>query len=460
MFTIKLPNKCREEREWVLSIIFDDILGLEYKIESHKENTTIICSDNKKIVIQDDFFLKASESWMEEASLPQTPVLSMDTSALPFDINLVARYLPIIYGKPSILCDREYVFIDIDIFGTVFFMLSRYEEVVVNATDKFNRFPASASIAFQEGFLHRPIVNEYIELLWSALKYLWPTLQRKKRTYKMRVSVDVDRPYNCATRDILWQIKQIGKDILVRYNVKLAISNVINYFFSKFGNYSFDPFFNKFDWIMDVNEKANNLVIFYFIAGHTENIIDGCYSMDEPIVRNLIKKISDRGHEIGLHPSFNTYLDLEQLTIEANNLRRVMSEEVIPQPLLSSRQHYLRWDPLLTAKYLEAIGISCDSTLTYADYAGFRCGICYEYKLYDLAERKALNITESPLIVMEDSVFSKECMGYGHSDGAFKTIKNYIDICKQFNGDFTLLWHNSNLLTKSEKCLYEKLVSL
>ena len=58
------------------------------------------------------------------------------------------------------------------------FMLSRYEEVVKSDRDRFDRFPASASLAAQEGFLNRPIVNEYLEILWACLIRLWPQMQR------------------------------------------------------------------------------------------------------------------------------------------------------------------------------------------------------------------------------------------------------------------------------------------
>ena len=61
----------------------------------------------------------------------------------------------------------------LDIFGSVFFMITRYEEVVKSDRDEYDRFPAAASLAYQEGFLDRPIVNEYLEILWTCMKRLW-----------------------------------------------------------------------------------------------------------------------------------------------------------------------------------------------------------------------------------------------------------------------------------------------
>lgn len=49
-------------------------------------------------------------------------------------------------------------------------MIARYEEVLLwDRVDKdlYGRFPSSESLAYKEGFLDIPIVNEYIEWLWN-----------------------------------------------------------------------------------------------------------------------------------------------------------------------------------------------------------------------------------------------------------------------------------------------------
>ena len=44
-------------------------------------------------------------------------------------------------------------------FGSAFFMLTRYEELVVADRDQYGRFPAAASVAGREGFLGVPVVD-------------------------------------------------------------------------------------------------------------------------------------------------------------------------------------------------------------------------------------------------------------------------------------------------------------
>ena len=38
-----------------------------------------------------------------------------------------------------------------------------------------------------------------------------------------------------------------------------------------------------------------------------------------------------------------------------------------------------------------------DSTLSYADKEGFRCGVCYDFPVFDFLERRQLKLREFPL---------------------------------------------------------------
>jgi hypothetical protein len=95
-----------------------------------------------------------------------------------------------------------------------------------------------------------------------------------------------------------------------------------------------------------------------------------------------------------------------------------------------------------------------DSTMGYADHAGFRCGTCYEYPAFDPTEGKALKLRIRPLIAMEHTVIAKGYMGLGTGSRAFDKFTQLKDACKAVNGTFTLLWHNNQLATKAERNLY------
>ena len=73
-----------------------------------------------------------------------------------------------------------------------------------------------------------------------------------------------------------------------------------------------DPY-NTFDWLMDVSEENNLKSAFYFICGRTNPARDADYEPEHPVLRRLMRRIHERGHEIGLHPSYDTYQEPELL---------------------------------------------------------------------------------------------------------------------------------------------------
>ena len=56
----------------------------------------------------------------------------------------------------------------------------------------------------------------------------------------------------------------------------------------------------------------------------------------------MLREIHARGHQIGIHPGYNTYRHPEAIARSVTTLRRVLDEEDIEQPLLGGRQLYLR----------------------------------------------------------------------------------------------------------------------
>lgn len=51
--------------------------------------------------------------------------------------------------------------------------------------------------------------------------------------------------------------------------------------------------------------------------------------------------------------------------------------------------------------YLSRAGFCCEATIGYADGIGFRGGVCYPFKAYDLKAGREIDILEIPLAVMD-----------------------------------------------------------
>jgi peptidoglycan/xylan/chitin deacetylase (PgdA/CDA1 family) len=462
MICVLIPNnQIVPEVEYVLGILFRDVLGLPWRCQVAKVNDFKIRLDGHsgEISLPNVFFQNYTDG---NAGYQRNPnsLHRWDTRELIPPPKLIDPVISMIFGesRSGMVIVKDRIYLPLDVLGSMFFMLSRYEETTFTKLDGHGRFAADASIFSHEDILDRPILDSYIEILWNAVQILWPSLKRKELTAQSKITCDIDNPYEFYVSNRRTFIKKLGGDLLKRKSLGEFSRTWHNYSRTARGDYSADPN-NTFDWMMDVNEKAGNRMAFYFLADNPVPMLDAHYSIDEPRIRQLMRRIYDRGHEIGLHASYGTYKNPQQIKKEADKLRQVMDEEGIKQDEIGSRQHYLRWSTPETARHLEAAGIAYDTTLGYADHAGFRCGTSHEFPLFDIENQKVLKLRERPLIMMEASVLSPKYMNMGYSDQTFDYMKSLKEKCFYYGGNFTLLWHNSFFKSEKDKVFYQELIN-
>jgi hypothetical protein len=78
--------------------------------------------------------------------------------------------------------------------------------------------------------------------------------------------------------------------------------------------------------------------------------------------------------------------------------------------------------------------------MAYADATGFRAGTCYAYTPFNILSREPLELKERPLIVMEVTLMGETVNAIEFEN----EIHKYLGIVKKYDGEFVLLWHNSN----------------
>jgi hypothetical protein len=454
---ITIPSEGSREIQYTIDVLFRCYLGLDHQVTACNTDKITIAADGKSIVLPAIFSLCAEKNWRHPITLPQQPLHLWNVETCRHVIQSSEPSIPVLYGDPAITVDEHHIVFGADVIGAVFFMLSRYEESIKTERDAHDRFPSTASLAFQEDYLHRPIVDEYLQILRCCMKWLWPQITWRKSDARTIVSCDVDEPYWPAVKSWFLTARQVAGDLVKRGDLRAAMAKTINIMATNMHDYTHDPY-DTFEWMMDVHEQAGNQVTFFFITDHSGGPIDGCYSIDELRIRKLMRRIVQRGHRIGLHCSYCSYRNEAQILKEAAKLRQVMQEEHIQQDEIGSRQHFLRWNMAETPRYLEEAGLTYDSTLTYADCAGFRCGTCAEFPMYDLVNRRAMHLNERPLIIMERSIISSQYMGMGYSDRSQHLMQYYKTTCRNYRGNFTILWHNSHFLTEADRAMYVNVI--
>jgi hypothetical protein len=344
-----------------------------------------------------------------------------------------------------------------DILGLTYWMLSRQEEVGRTELDEDGRFSATSSHAYKHGYMERPVVDEWLHILGQVIQRTWPGIELKQHTFSMKVSHDVDEPSRYGFRNVPRLVRAMAGDVIKRQDFKSAMLAPWVRMNTRNQLHLSDPA-NTFDWIMDVSEQHGLQSAFYFICGHTHPK-DADYQPEHPAIRNLMRRIHQRGHEIGLHPSYGTYQKPYLIRQEADRLRKVCAEEGIEQTEWGGRMHYLRWEHPTTLRAWADAGMTYDSTLNYAHSPGFRCGTCFEYPAFDPVTQEALRLRIRPLIAMEISILDDFFMGLGTSSEALYKFIELKNSCRAVAGCFTLLWHNSRLILNSERGLYSKVIA-
>jgi hypothetical protein len=457
------PPGLESERQYVHDVVLRDWLGLDFAIKvAEGRDVRITLADDsgdRALHLPDVFFPRAAAAWLTPASLPAEPAATWSPEC---ESGPLQTPVPILFGEPG----REHhhgelqdgqLRLPIDVFGSVFFLLSRYEEMACEARDEHERFAGIGSFSHRFGLLERPLANEYLEILWASLQRLWPGLERKARTYGAELTCDVDVPFSVIGRPWRKMIRSLGGDLLKRRAPALALNRVCAKLAPDARGIERDPN-NSFDFMMTTGERHGLKTTFFMMAGVSDLRFDDGYALDTPPVAPVLRAIHARGHELGLHPSYHTYRDGERLKSEFETLLGAAERLGIHQAAWGGRQHYLRFAAPETWRHYVSAGLAYDATLAHADQPGFRCGTCYDFPVYDLEQRRPLPLRERPLTVMEVTLLDDGYLGLTLA-AARERIVRLAAVCQRFGGTFRLLWHNYALATRGQRQAYQDIVA-
>jgi len=459
---IHVPPSYPTERQYICDVLLGEFLGLDFQIEIEERSDVLITAvndpDRKQLILADVLFTHDENQWLTKTCMPARPFTMVRPHQWARELS-ADWVLPVLYGRPDEnhhpITDPKTIQLDLDLMGSCFFLLTRYEEVVRPMRDGHGRYPATSSLLYKENLLDRPLVNEYIELLFWALQRLWPDLQRAERHYRVLLSHDVDLVSAKTTNTCWTTLLSCGADVVLRTEPTTAVRRMTSWAATR-RNPDRD-IFNTFDWMMDQSEQRGLHSAFYFQTEGGTETYSADYQIEDDWIRQLLKRIHKRGFEIGLHPGYDSHKDPQEVARQFDRFKRVCLQERIHQDQWGGRQHFLQWENPVTWRNWNDAGLHYDSTLTFADAIGFRCGVCYEYSVFDLKARRPLNLIERPLLAME--VTLSKYMQYGW-DAAGRKLERLADYCRMYGGDFTLLWHNSNLVTQIDRDGYVQILDL
>jgi len=244
MFKVLIPSLCLAEKKYAIHCLLREFIGVECNIEEDPYvNDYVIKYREKSLVIKNCFF---AIDGIEELYIKENIPSKVDDK----QIKLCGNIMPLlsIYGSSRIDISDNNIILYSDVVASTFFMLSRWEEYAIDKRDVHNRFSAKNALSFRKNFLNRPIVNEYVEILWLLFRELGFKGERKKRKYVVVPTHDEDRPFlwngmNSKIRSLASSV--IRKKKLLEAKVKLRHLLL-----------GTDPF-DTHDYLMDLSEKEN-----------------------------------------------------------------------------------------------------------------------------------------------------------------------------------------------------------
>jgi peptidoglycan/xylan/chitin deacetylase (PgdA/CDA1 family) len=303
---------------------------------------------------------------------------------------------------------------------------TREEEYSTNGLDQHDRF------IYQKSKYHdvlNPIVSKF--LLENGLKIEYP--DGKKFAICLTHDIDAVFPSNLSTIHCSFRSLSTGQYMTAFKNSLSVINKKWNAWLN-FGD------------IMKLEDKYGAKSSFYFITSD-RNIEEVNYNIEE--LEEELGTIVDNGWEIGLHGGYYTYNDLNSMIDEKRRLEKLIGKKTI-----GYRNHYLRFKVPNTWELLSKAGFKYDTTLGYADYIGFRNGMCHPYIPFNLITNKKIDLLEIPLAVMDCTLFEyMKC----NIQQAQEKMRLLIDIVEKYNGVLTILWHNTYMLDDYMK-LYENIL--
>jgi hypothetical protein len=454
---VRHPRTHAAERLYAFDVVLREGLDLDWRSipEDRADVELGLACATARIRLPDDVFASPEAGWPAALRLPERPLRVLRGALVRAATG--ADELPLLFGSPgagpgAVREEGDETWLDVDVFGTAFVLLSRLEELRDAPRDVHGRFPAAASLAVRLGVLERPLVDEHVELLRAVLERTFPGLPGPRPRYSEAITHDVDfvdgRRLGVA-RSLRSAARHLVTDRAPRAAGRRLASVPLRPLMGPRGDV-----FNTFGDLMRQSERNGLRSTFFFIAGSAEGgIDDDNYEIGEPFVRSVLREIAAQGHEIGLHGSYQSFASADRLGAELAALRAVLQEEGIDERRIGCRQHFLRFDPAVTWRAQAEAGLVYDSTVGFAELPGFRSGTCREHSVFDVAGRRRLPLRERPLTLMDSTILDAAYLGLGR-DEAGRTAERLKSACRRVGGTFRLLWHNTMLVTPAQRALY------
>lgn len=389
-------------QNYVFDLIFNDLIGIDYKVYLQKPETKFLSYGNT-----DGNSSIYSHGYIYEESVnhPSFDEVIFNNCKYPFATEKVGYALPF------------------DLFATVFYFISRHEEYDSIDLDDHGRYKTESSWITKNGWLKKPIINHLTELLRKEIIHAFSIDLPQKNNYKVIPTIDIDNPYAFYGR------KQSLLPSILKSLVSFDLQGVKEKVLGR--NDKTKDLFNTHHLIIDfVAQKKWFSQVFFLMKSGGRNSINSIETIREGIEEYKNKEIA-----IGIHPSYSVNCD--DLIKEKNQLELIVGKKVT-----SSRYHFIQSVLPKAYQNLIAAKVGIDYSMGYANQNGFRAGICNSFYWFDLEKNERTPLRIVPFCFMDATyIFNlKESPKEALSD-----MMEFVKEVKKYKGELSFIFHNESL---------------
>lgn len=318
-----------------------------------------------------------------------------------------------------------------DIFAASFYLLSRYEEYLPYTKDLYGRYPHTASLAFQEGFLDKPLINYWLLDLKKILQGMFPDSKFKEQAFRFLPTYDIDEAFAFCHKGWLRNTGGLLRDLfsgnLLQCRQRLHVLS---------GKQN-DPY-DAFDAMDQLHQQYGLSPLYFFLLANRTGSVDKNMDPSGQPMQQLLSRIA-ASYQTGIHPSWQSGDDEALLISEKKQLQSLTGK-----PVTVSRQHFLRFTLPQGYRRLLAAGIHEDHSMGYGMVNGFRASVASPFYWYDLQQESSTALLIYPFCYMDANSFYE----LKHTPAqALEQMRMYYREVKKVNGLLITLWHNTFLGT-------------
>ncbi len=335
--------------------------------------------------------------------------------------------LPVLFASD----DNRYS-LPFDIFSAIFFLLSRYEEYDRYTPDKHGRYPATCSLLHKNGWLQRPLVDEWVNefrvLLGQYLNITVPT-----PAFRFQPTYDIDIAYSYRHKGSMRTIGAYARALL-RLDIK-GMSRRTDVLRGR----QKDPY-DSFRWLRQQHKEYGYSPTYFILAALHTTDHDKNIPPTHPAMVHIIHGIAKEGN-FGIHPSY--YSDSGDVLQQ----ERSTLEQVAGRNTTLSRQHYIRAILPRTYRALLAQGITDDHSMGYGAHLGFRAGTGSSFLWYDLENEATTALRVHPFCFMDTTAHFENKL---NAQQAFEKLAAMARLLQRTGSTLTTVFHNFSLGTDDQ----------